>query len=176
MRKARRDGETFVFDPFSGKIGDSDIAGSVTYSKGKQRPLFQANLRSKLLDFDDLGPLVGAPPKTGGGETASPEQQAKAQQVKASTHVLPRQPFSTEKWGQMDADVKLVAARVQRPKQLPVESLSTRLVLKDAVLTLEPLNFGVAGGKVVSRVKIDSHQSPPAGEIRAQVENLKLAI
>lgn len=173
--RLRRDGETFVFDPFSGKIGDSDIGGSVTYSKGPQRPLFHANLRSKLLDFDDLGPLVGAPPKTGGGETASAEQQAKAQQVKASTHVLPREPFSTEKWEQMDADVKLVATRVQRPKQLPIESLSTHLVLKDGVLTLEPLNFGVAGGKVVSRVKIDSHQSPPAGEIRAQVENLKLA-
>jgi len=116
-----------------------------------------------------------APPRTGAGETASPEQQAKAQQVKASTHVLPREPFSTGKWGQMDADVKLVAARVQRPKQLPIDSLSTHLVLKDAVLTLDPLDFGVAGGKVASRVKIDSHPSPPAGEIRARVENLKLA-
>ena len=173
--RLRREGETFVFEPFNGKIGDSDIGGSVTYSKGKQRPLFQANLRSKLLDFDDLGPLVGAPPKTGGGETASPEQRAKAEQVKASTHVLPRTPFSTEKWGQMDADVKLVAARVQRPEQLPVESLSTHLVLKDRVLTLDPLNFGVAGGKVASRVRIDSHASPPAGELRGQVENLKLA-
>jgi uncharacterized protein involved in outer membrane biogenesis len=48
-------------------------------------------------------------------------------------------------------------------------------VMKDAVLTLDPLNFGVAGGKLASRVKIDAHQSPPVGEIRAQVENLKLA-
>jgi len=59
--------------------------------------------------------------------------------------------------------------------QLPVESLSTHLVLKDRVLTLDPLNFGVAGGKVASRVRIDSHASPPAGELRGQVENLKLA-
>jgi uncharacterized protein involved in outer membrane biogenesis len=175
--RLRRDGESrFIFDPFSGKIGDSDIVGAVTYDKQRnERPLFTANLRSKLLDFDDLGPLVGAPPKTGGGETASAEQQAKAQQVKASTHVLPRQPFSTEKWGEMDADVKLVATRVQRPHQLPIESLSTHLVMKEGVLTLDPLNFGVAGGKVASRVVIDSHPKPPAGEIHAQVENLKLA-
>jgi AsmA family protein len=174
--RLRRDGEArFVFDPFSGRIGDSDITGAVTYDKGGQRPLFTASLRSKLLDFDDLGPLVGAPPKTGGGETASPEQRAKAQQVKASTHVLPRQPFSTQRWGEMDADVKLVAARVQRPKQLPIDSLSTHLLMKAGVLTLDPLTFGVAGGKVASRVVIDSHQSPPAGQIRAQVENLKLA-
>jgi len=172
----RRDGDRFTFDPFNGKIGDSDVAGSVTYSKGGKRPLFVADLRSKLLDFDDLGPLVGAPPKTGPGETASPEQRAKAQQVKASAHVLPRQPFvSTERWDEMDADVKLVAARVQRPKQLPIDSLTTHLVLKDGVMRLEPLNFGVASGKVASRVSIDSRASPPAGEIRGQVENLKLA-
>ncbi|HUQ28519.1 MAG TPA: AsmA family protein [Usitatibacter sp.] len=173
--RLRREGESFVFDPFNGKIGDSDIGGSVTYAKGGKRPFFKADLHSKLLDFDDLGPLVGAPPKTGSGETASAEQQAKAQQLKASTHVLPRQPFSTEKWDEMDADVKLVAARVQRPKQLPIDTLSTHLVMKDGVLRLEPLNFGVAGGKLVSRVTIDSRSSPPLGEIRAQVENLKLA-
>jgi uncharacterized protein involved in outer membrane biogenesis len=173
--RLRREGESFVFDPFSGKIGDSDIAGAVTYAKGGKRPFFKADLHSKLLDFDDLGPLVGAPPKTGGGETASAEQRAKAQEVKASTHVLPREPFSTEKWDEMDADVKLVATRVQRPKQLPIDSLSTHLVLKDGVMRLEPLNFGVAGGKIASRVVIDSRPKPAAGEIRAQVENLKLA-
>ena len=171
----RRDADKFQFDPFNGRIGDSDIGGSVVYTKGGKRPLFQANLRSKLLDFDDLGPLVGAPPKTTPGETASAEQKAKAAQVKASSHVLPRTPFSTERWNDMDADVKLVATRVQRPKQLPIDSLSTHLVLKDAVLTLDPLTFGVASGKVASRVVIDSHPKPPQGAIRAQVENLKLA-
>ncbi|MBC8023617.1 MAG: AsmA family protein, partial [Burkholderiales bacterium] len=173
--RLRREGESFVFDPFNGRIGDSDIAGAVTYSRGAKRPLFKADLRSKLLDFDDLGPLVGAPPKTGAGETASPEQRAKAQQMKASTRVLPRTPFITEKWDDMDADVKLVASRVQRPKQLPIDSLSTHLVLKDGVMRLEPLTFGVAGGKVVSRVTIDSRASPPLGDIRAEVEGLQLA-
>ena len=174
-RLRREAAARFVFDPFSGRIGDSDIAGSVTYDKGPKRPFFKANLRSKLLDFDDLGPLVGAPPKTGPGETASPEQRAKAQELKASTRVLPHRPFNTERWGEMDADVQLIATRVQRPKQLPIESLSTHLVLKDGVLHLDPLDFGVAGGKVVSHVAIDSHAKPPAAEIRAQVENLKLA-
>ena len=173
-RLQRRDA-VFTFDPFTGKIGDSDVAGSVIYDKSGKRPLFRADLRSKLLDFDDLGPLVGAPPKTGAGETAAPEQRAQAQQVKASTHVLPRKRFSTERWNEMDADVKLVATRVQRPKQLPIDSLTTHLVLKDGVMTLEPLNFGVAGGKVATRVMMDSHQSPPTGALRGQVENLKLA-
>src|SRR5205085_6356120 len=58
-------GTDWVFDPFQGKVGDSDLAGALTYAKGGQRPMLKANLRSNLLDFDDLGPLIGSPPKTG---------------------------------------------------------------------------------------------------------------
>src|SRR5207248_5474011 len=37
--RLRREGDKrFVFDPFSGRIGDSDIGGSVTYDKSPQRP------------------------------------------------------------------------------------------------------------------------------------------
>jgi len=107
----KREGTVWVFDPFNGKIGDSDLAGSVTYRKGEKRPFFQANLKSKLLDFDDLGPLVGTPPKTGAGETSSPEQKQKAAAVQVSDKVLPKTKFETERWDDMDADVKLEAAK-----------------------------------------------------------------
>ena len=173
--RLRHVGQEWNYEPFEGKVGDSDLRGAVAYVKGSPRPLFRANLQSKLLDLDDLGPLVGAPPKTGPGETAAPRQKAKAAQVAASSRALPRQKFSTERWGQMDADVKLVAARVLRPKQVPIDTLSTHLVLKDGVLRLEPLNFGVAGGRVISTVIIDSNPKPPAGDIKAEIQGLKLA-
>ena len=73
------------FTKFAGKVGDSDLRGDLTFTKPPQgRPFLKANLQSKLLDFDDLGPLIGAPPKTGAGETASEEQKAKAAQREAS--------------------------------------------------------------------------------------------
>lgn len=173
--RLRHAGQEWNYEPFEGKVGDSDLRGVVAYVKGGKRPLFRADLKSKLLDFDDLGPLVGAPPKTGPGETAAPRQKAKAAQLAASSRVLPHEKFSTERWGKMDADVKLVATRVMRPKQLPIDSLSTHLVLEDGVLHLEPLNFGIAGGRVTSTVVIDSHPSPPAGVIDAEIQGLKLA-
>lgn len=173
--RLRHSGREWVFDPFNGKVGDSDLRGNVTYLKGGPRPLFRANLESKVLDFDDLGPLVGAPPKTGPGETASPAQRAKAAQLAVSSRVLPHAKFSTERWNEMDADVHLVAAKVQRPKQLPLDSLSTHLVLKDAVLHLDPLTFGAAGGRITSTVVIDSHPKPPAGHIKADIQGLRLA-
>lgn len=173
--RLRHAGDEWNYDPFEGTVGDSDLSGNVIYLKGGKRPLFRANLQSKRLDFDDLGPLVGAPPMTGPGETASPEQRAKGAQLAASSRVLPRGKFSTEQWGRMDADVRLVATQVVRPNAVPVDSLSAHLILKDAVLRLEPLDFSVAGGRVISNVMIDSLASPPVGHIKVDFQGLKLA-
>ena len=173
--RLRHGGEEWIFDPFSGRMGDSDIGGTVNYSKGGKRPLFKAMLRSKVLDFNDLGPLVGAPPGTGAGETAAPEQKAQSAKREATQRILPEIKFSTDAWGKMDADVRFEATRVQRPKELPIDSLSTHLVLDDSMLKLEPLDFGVAGGRIRSTVTIDARAKPVRGEIKADVQGLKLA-
>jgi uncharacterized protein involved in outer membrane biogenesis len=172
--RLRHEGDNWIFDPFEGKVGDSDLGGSLTYAKGSRRPFLKANLRSKLLDFNDLGPLVGAPPKAGAGETANPKQQEQAAQRAAQQRLLPEQAFGTDAWGKMDADVRLEAQRVMRPKQLPIDALSTHLVLKDSVLRLQPLNFGIAGGRITSNIALDGNQKPLRGEIEADVQGLKL--
>lgn len=167
------EGNEFRFDPFQGTVGDSDLRGKVTFRKVSPRPVFIADLQSKLLDLKDLGPVVGTPRKD--EHTKTPREAAQAEAQKASDKALPQIPFSTEKWGVMDADVKLVAVRVNRPKQIPIEKLSTHLVMKDAVLHLEPLDFGMAGGHFTSNVSIDSHQNPPLAKVKGEVQDLQLA-
>jgi uncharacterized protein involved in outer membrane biogenesis len=180
----KRSGQEWNFTPFEGHVGDSDLRGSVKYVQGDpqvkegkagRKPFLQAKLQSKLLDFDDLGPLVGAPPKTGAGETASGEQKQRAAMVKASDKALPRMSFSTKRWAEMDADVFLDAKQVQRPKQLPLDTLSTHLVLKGGVLRLDPLNFGFAGGKIKSVVALDSTKKPTHGDMDIDIQGLQLA-
>ena len=171
----RRSGSEWVFDPFRGSVGDSDLQGSLTYTTAGKRPLLRANLTSKLLDFDDLGPVVGTPPKTGPGETASAEQKRKASAVAASTRVLPTQKFSTAGWDAMDADVRLDAKRVLRPEQLPIEGLSVRIVLNDSVLKLDPLKFAFAGGRISGPVTIDASAKPPRGTVALEVQGVQLA-
>jgi len=173
--KLRHEAKAWVFDPFEGKVGDSDIAGSFTYDKPGKKPLVKANLRAKLLDFDDLGPLIGAPPKTGPGQTAAPEQKQQAAEREAQNRLLPDKPFETTSWGKMDADVTLKAERIQRPKQLPIEAFATHLVLKDAVLKLDPLDFGFAGGRITSVVHLDGNQQPMKGNIKADVKGLQMS-
>jgi uncharacterized protein involved in outer membrane biogenesis len=143
--------------------------------KGAQRPFLKANLKSKVLDFNDLGPLIGAPPKTGAGETANPQQEAEAARRAAEQRLLPDQKLGTDAWAKMDADVRLDALRVMRPKQLPIDKLSTHLVLKDSVLRLQPLNFGIADGRITSNITLYGQEKPMRGEIKADVQGLHLA-
>ncbi len=171
----KHEGSDWNFSPFDGKVGDSDLRGALLYRKGGAKPFLQAELKSNVLDLDDLGPLIGAPPKTGKGQTASAEQREKSAQMKASTRVLPDRAFSPLAWVKMDADVKLEAKRVQRPKQLPIESLSTHLLLKDSVLALKPLTFGFAGGRINADVKLDGNQKPLRGDMKIDVQGLNLA-
>lgn len=173
--RLRHEGSDWIFDPFDGRIGDSDIGGTLVYAKGRQRPLLKASLKAKLLDFNDLGPLIGAPPKTGPGESANAAQEADAARRAAEQRLLPDRNFSTQLWGKMDADVKLEAARVLRPKQLPIDGLTTHLKLTDAVLHLEPLDFAIAEGRISSDIVLDGREKPIRGRMKADVQGLHLA-
>jgi AsmA family protein len=171
----RHTGTEWVFEPFEGRMGDSDLQGASSYRTGGKRPLFRANLKSKLLDLDDLGPVIGTPLKTGPGETASAEQKRKAAELAATTRVLPRQRISTAGWDTMDADVRLDAKRVMRPKQLPLDALSVHAVLNDSVLRLEPLSFTFADGKVSGPVTVNAREKPARGDVQLDIQGLQLS-
>ena len=63
--------------------------------------------------------------------------------------------FRTERWKAIDADVKYAADKIVREKTLPISKLSAHLIMKDGVITLAPLDFGVAGGTLRSTIRLD---------------------
>ena len=69
-------------------------------------------------------------------------------QAQPQSHVLPDIPFHTDRWDSVNADVKLRAKSIVRAKALPLENLDVHLKMRDQVLSLEPLDFGFAGGKL----------------------------
>ncbi|NHZ35591.1 AsmA family protein [Massilia rubra] len=144
-------GETssrWVYDKFTGKVGSSDIAGRLEYRTGKPRGKLSGTVASKLLQFADLGPLVGA------DSNASKEARG-VEAVQPTGKVLPVEAFRTERWTAIDADVRYAADRIVREKQLPISKMTTHLILQEGVLTLAPLNFQMAGGNVTSTIKLD---------------------
>ena len=171
----RHSGMRWSLDSFDGRVGDSDLRGSLSYDRSGAKPMLTADLRSERLDLDDLGPLVGAPPGTGAGETASPPQRQQARARKSHSDLLPDAEFETKRWNEMNADVRLEAVRVRGVPALPVDHLTAHLTLQNAVLRVHPLVLGTGGGRIESNLSVDANQSPPQGELSITARNVELS-
>ncbi len=165
--RLRRNGDVWRYEGFKGTVGDSDLAGDVQVDVSGERPMFTAQLLSRRLDFDDLAGFLGAPPSTGGEETANAQQKKQAAQRAASPRLLPDTPYDLAKLNAMDADVRWRAQKIHAPKLPMIDDMDAHLRLDAGLLRLEPLNFGVAGGDVRSTIRMDARSEPI--DTRAQI-------
>ena len=115
------------------------------------------DLHSKVLNLADLGSLVGTDRER--------EQEG----------VLPDMSFDPSRWDSVDADVKLQSGTIKRPEQLPIENLKARVVMKDSVLSLEPLDFGIAGGRLFGPVRLDGRPGAIGSNMALKVDKMQLA-
>jgi AsmA protein len=165
---------TWRYKEFAGRIGGSDIAGTLQVDTGGKRPAMKADLVSKVLDITDLGPLIGARP-------GSVDAAKQAAPVPTSTptpkmaRVLPDLPFKTNRWDSVDAEVTLKAKTFRHARDLPLEDLTAHLSLRDSVLTLDPLDFGVAGGQLNAVISLDGRSDPILAHARIKARKIQLA-
>ncbi|WP_123768558.1 AsmA family protein [Vulcaniibacterium tengchongense] len=165
--RLRRENTLWRYSGFRGRVGDSDLSGEAGIETGGARPYFRADLHSRLLDFDDLAGLVGAPPDVGDDASAAARERRDGR-------VLPDTPYELEKLRAMDADVRLRAARIQAPK-LPLDDMDAHLLLENGLLRLDPLDFGVAGGRLRSTVRMDARGAPIRTAVQAEARGMDLS-
>lgn len=160
-------GANFRYEGFNGKIGNSDIHGDLGFVASQPRPKLTGALVSNQLLFTDLAPLIGADSnaaqKKRGGDSKQPAGK-----------VLPVEQFQTDRWRAMDADVEFTGKRIVQSPDLPFSDLYTHVVLDDGQLSLQPLRFGVAGGKLDADIRLDGRNQPLQGRAKISARNLKL--
>lgn len=160
-------GAVFHYDDFNGKVGGSDLHGSLVFVNRQPRPKLSGKLRSDQLRMVDLGPLIGA--------DSNKEKQARGQTTRQPANkVLPVEEFRTERWRAMDADVEFTGKRIVHSDKLPISDLYTHLVLNDGLLTLEPLRFGVAGGTLDAHMRLDGGKTPMQSRVDLKARSFKL--
>nr|WP_232073052.1 AsmA family protein [Variovorax sp. RA8] len=154
-----------------GKLGLSDIGGDMKFDQSQKVPFLSGALRSRVMDMDDLGPLIGLPPtersaKAIEGLPPPPSiTEVKRARRDSGRKVLPAATLDFERLRAMNAEVKYTADRIRNVRELPLDKGSVQVKLRDGVLTLDPLNLGVAGGSLAGAVRIDGAQNP--ADIRA---------
>ena len=150
----------WTYEQFKGKVGGSDIAGKLTFQSSEPRGILTGEVNSHLLRLADLGPIVGA-------DSNASKAARGVEAVQPSGKVLPVETFRTDRWKKVDADVKFTADQIVRDKQLPISKVNTHIVMKAGVLTMNPLNFNIAGGTMVSNIRLDGSGADGVNGIKA---------
>ncbi|ASV57398.1 Uncharacterized protein YhjG [Lelliottia jeotgali] len=164
----------FDYRNFNGRIGDSDIHGSLAYTTGKPRPKLEGDVESRQLRLADLGPLIGVDSGKGAQQSKRSEQKKGEKDIQPADKVLPYDRFETDKWDVMDADVRFKGRKIEHGSTLPISDLSTHIILKNADLRLQPLKFGLAGGTISSNIHLEGDKKPMQGRADIQARRLKL--
>lgn len=169
----RRDGTRFTFRDFAGKVGDSDLGGDLAIETAGGRPKLTADLKSKRLDFNDLGTLVGAPPSTKTGEAASPRQKAQAARMAAENRLLPDAPLEAERIRGMDAELRYRADTIKAPG-LPLKAVALDLTLDHGLLTMHPVSFEMPQGKLLAEVALNARPDVPVTDLNLRLSDVRL--
>jgi AsmA family protein len=156
-----------TYSGFTGRVGDSDLEGTMTYERREPRPRIKGEVVSNLLRFEDLAPIIGA-------DTNASKAHRAETVMQPADRVLPVAPFRTDRWRAIDADVKFTGRRIVKNPQLPFTDLYTHVIMKDGALTLQPLKFGVAGGTLASDVSLDGNTVPLKARMSMSARHLKL--
>jgi uncharacterized protein involved in outer membrane biogenesis len=168
-----RDGDDWIFKNFSGTVGNSDLSGSLRFAPKRIRMFVSGNLDSKHLNFADLGLLVGAPGSTAPGKNASNQQRKMAEDYHRSDRVLPDAHLRLNEVRNVDADVVFKGEHVEN-QDLPLENADVHVKLDNAVLRLDPLRVGVAGGRIDATIVIDARNEPVATDYDVRFHKFQL--
>ncbi len=155
----------YHYENFVGKVGDSDLAGTLTFTNAGDRPKLEGKLHSEQLRLADLGPLIGADTSDKKSSTLNATPKEK---------LLPSDEFRTDRWNAMDADVTFDGRKVVQNAGLPIAGLSTRVVMDNAKLTLDPLGVGLANGTLKGKVVLDARKTPMIGAVDLKARGLGL--
>ena len=185
--KLDKQGKLWAVSQIQGMLGKSDLSGALSFDQSAAVPSLTGKVQSKVMDFADLGPVIGLVPSSGStpkakavaassASKAAPAGSSKsASQIRtAPGKVLPRTPLDVVKLKAMNADVTYSAADIRHVRELPLDKGSVHVKLNAGVLQLEPISLGVAGGSVAGNIRIDANVSPAAFSTKLDVRALQL--
>ncbi|MDP3489522.1 MAG: AsmA family protein [Phenylobacterium sp.] len=171
-----REGQIYRLDDLGGRLGDSDLSGSLRVDVSDDRPFLSADLSSRRLDLDDLATLFGGAPSVGAGETASEPQKEMARRLRAEQRLFPDATLQVDRIRSMDAELTYRAEAIEAPN-LPLRGARVHLTLKDGFLDADEVVFSLPQGAFAGRISLDARPDVPITDLdmrltRARLEQL----
>lgn len=154
-------GAVWRLSGLDGRVGGSDLSGSVALDQSGEKPFLKADLVSQTLQLKDLAGLVGGTPgpasdKADGGDDLFPDQ-----------------PIAADRLDAMNMDARFEGERVVA-QDLPIDRLRFRVQVKDGRAEANPLSMEVAGGTVSGEIALNGREAVPSADADLKFESLDL--
>ena len=159
-----REGNTWKTTDLKGRMGESDVSGTLTVVTGGERPRLDAKLASNMLDLADLGPLIGASNRSRYKPTP-----------KDVSMLLPARQLEFDALGKLDAHVQVQAKQVVRVADWPFDNFRADFRLENHQIVLDPIEFGMASGTLAGRVMLDARRQPANAALTARMSGVRVA-
>jgi uncharacterized protein involved in outer membrane biogenesis len=167
-------GETWKLVDFKGRMGASDLEGDFSLNRHNKRSTIVADITSRRLNYKDLAGFLGMPPPHTTARARAPDQEREAAKRATTERALPDKPYDLTRLRAVDADVRFRGRNVLA-RDIPLDKVVAHLTLKNGKLRFEPLDFGVAGGDVVSEITLDARQELIESTADITVKNVDVA-
>jgi AsmA family protein len=141
------------FRDFKGRVGNSDLEGTIDVDPAKEPPEVTANLASRRVDLADLGGFIGAEPGRVGTTGQSPAQRAQVARAEANTRLLPDTPISVPKLHWANIHLKYRGQQIQG-ESVPLDHLDVAMDIVNGGVTLHPISFAVGKGRIKGNIQL----------------------
>ncbi len=141
------------FNDFHGRVGSSDLGGSIAVTPAQPREVVALDLRSHKVDLADLGGFIGSQPGRANTPDQTPEQKRAIQRAEASKQFLPTKRISLPRLQFADIHMKYHADSIAG-RSVPLDDLTAKLDIVDGRIMLSPLSFGVGRGQIAADVDL----------------------
>jgi len=158
-----REGQVWRFGGMTGKVGESDLSGTVVVDLGGERPKVTADLTSRRLAALDLAGFIGASPR-GSGDYPT----------EGWGHVIPATPVNVGKLRNTDMEVRFTGQKVEA-SPVPFENMDAHLKLENGRARVDPMALGLGGGRVIGTIALDGSQQVPEFHAELEVRRVQLA-
>ena len=156
-----------------GKVGSSDLNGTLELDRHRERPLLTGSLLSHHVDLQDLGGFIGSEP----GRTTTPGQSAAQVAVvaraQANPKLLPDMQISIPKLLSADVHLQYTGERVLGPN-VPFDAISVLLDITAGHIRLDPMRLNMSGGTVTGYVDLNPVGDLLDADTSVQMEHINL--
>jgi len=151
----------YVLSLAKGRVGASDLAGELSWTRGAERDLVSAKLSSESTSLADLRALAGRRP----GQKVD-RVGAAASAAAASGDATRARPI--------DKELSFVARRVHAEEMPWLKGARIDATLADGRLRVSHFDIGIGEGRVTGKADVDTESEPLRGDAELDVSAIQI--